>query len=114
MTPEAASGPLPNYNCQGGKDMESTLSRRVRTAAVAGWWTLLVAAAFATAAWLMFTGFMCRQPAWILKLWGGVTYEGILPYALWAFTVYKVFIWMLLLVTVWLSLWARGLRRAGL
>jgi hypothetical protein len=85
---------------------------KVRSAAVAGWWTLLVAVAFAVLLWVAYLAFVKSRPGWVASLLGpDVSWETIQTIWLWIYTVYRLCIWILLLVVVWLTLWARQLRK---
>jgi hypothetical protein len=95
--------------------MEEGLSKRVRAAAIAGWWTLAVAVGFGLLLGLASIGFLSCRPDWVVRFWGpDITWATIYAVTLWMFAVYKVFTLILLIVAVWLSLWARRLRKAGL
>ena len=50
--------------------MNEELAKRVRAAAVAGWWTLLIVVAFVTVQWLAFLWIISTKPAWMAALWG--------------------------------------------
>jgi hypothetical protein len=92
--------------------MKDNFQRRVHAAAVAGWWTLLVAVVFLTAVWFAFLGLISARPAWFQSLLSpGMTWEMIQTITLWIVSVYKMCIWLLFLIVVWLSLWARQLRK---
>lgn len=95
--------------------MDNIQSTKIRTAASAAWWTLLLATLLISAIWLIYVWMVNQRAAWMQGLWApGMTWETVGPYALWGVTVFKVFLWMLLTAAIWLSLWARGLKKAGL
>jgi len=50
--------------------MNDTFEKKVRAAAVAGWWVILAAVVFLTRLWLLYLVVMSTQPAWVLALWG--------------------------------------------
>jgi hypothetical protein len=50
--------------------MTDAFENRVRAAAVAGWWTVLIAAGFVTLSWIIFLVVMSARPAWFLTMWG--------------------------------------------
>lgn len=52
--------------------MNDPFEKRVRAAAVAGWWTLLVAVSFLTLQWFAYLAVMSARPAWLVTLWGRV------------------------------------------
>jgi hypothetical protein len=92
--------------------VKDSFQRRVHAAAVAGWWTLLVAVVFLTAVWFVFLGMMSARPTWFQSLLSpGMTWEMIQTITLWIVSVFKMCIWLLFLIVVWLSLWARQLRK---
>lgn len=92
--------------------MNDLLITRVRAAAVAGWWTLLAGVLFITFVWLSTLCIMANQPACVLRLWGpGTTWTDVHHTSLWAVTVFKLALWLLALLNLWLTLWARQLRK---
>lgn len=95
--------------------MNDHFTFRVRSAAVAGWWTILIAVAFlilVTAGYQ--TALHCR-PDWMLRLWGpDITWVDFQHMCLWAIIVFRLALWLMILTAIWLSLWARRLRRAAL
>jgi hypothetical protein len=44
--------------------------KKVRAAAVAGWWTVLIAVLFVTLQWIIYLVVMSDRPAWLLSMWG--------------------------------------------
>ena len=95
--------------------MNDVFERRVRAAAVAGWWTLLVAMAFITLQWFVYLAVMSAKPVWLLALWGpDVSWAFVQNVWFWAVAVFKLCVWLLTLLAFWLTLWAWQLRkRAG-
>jgi hypothetical protein len=92
--------------------MDDLFTKKVRVAAVAGWWTLLIAFCILLIQWLAYLLIMTKQPTEILCLWGeGVPWQEIRTVWLWAMVAYKLGIVMMLFVVIWLTLWARQLRR---
>lgn len=45
--------------------------KKVRAAAVATWWTVLVGYALLTITWLVYLALVIARPEWLLTLWGG-------------------------------------------
>ncbi|MFZ1936453.1 MAG: hypothetical protein WCB27_04420 [Thermoguttaceae bacterium] len=89
--------------------MNDVFEKRVRAAAVAGWWVVLVAFAFVVLQWLIYRAIADTQLAWAFS-----------PNLNWAFVqmvwfcaivVLKVVIWLMVLTALWLTLWARQLRK---
>ena len=95
--------------------MNDSLAQRVRAAAVAGWWTILIAVIWLTAAWLAFLAILAARPDWLLVLWGGgkLTWPTVQNITLWFFGAFKLVIFAGVLLTIWLTLWSGRLKRAG-
>ncbi len=95
--------------------MNSTFENRVRAAAVAGWWTLLIAVGFLVFQWIAYLLVTSTQPAWLLSLWGpDISWNTIQNVWFWIMAIFKLCLWLLALVVLWMTLWARQLRkRAG-
>ena len=91
--------------------MDDLLYKKVRAAASAGWWTLLVAVILATVAWGVFLAMHhCKCPC-VSAMWGGVSPDTMLNVALWMIAAFKLVIWTIFLIVVWLTIWARKLRK---
>jgi hypothetical protein len=86
---------------------------RVQSAANAGWWALLIAIGWSILAALAWRGLVQARPGWLLKLWGvpDLTWPEIQRITFWFFAAFKLVLWLWALGMVWLSLWARRLRR---
>ncbi len=92
--------------------MEDTLTKRVRAAAVAGWWTVLIAWCIIVVQWMAYLLIMARQEAGFLYLWGaGFTWAEIRIIWMWGIVVMKLCIGVMLFVVIWLSPWARQLAK---
>jgi hypothetical protein len=92
--------------------MDDTFLNRVHDAAVAAWWTLLIASVFFAFQWITYLAVMAARPAWVASLWGpGATWESIGTVWFQALAFLKVTLWLLVLAALWLTLWARGLRK---
>jgi hypothetical protein len=93
--------------------MNGVLAERVRSAAIAGWWTLLIATIFLTVQWLAYVAIMGSRPAWLLALWGGgdMDWRTVQTIWIWVTAVFKMIVWVAAMVVIWLSLWARRLAR---
>ncbi|MGZ6275163.1 MAG: hypothetical protein ACXWMI_03515 [Syntrophales bacterium] len=92
--------------------MDDLFTKKVRTAAVAGWWTLLIFYCVLLIQWFAYMLIMARQPAGVLCIWGaGASLQEIRAVWLWGMVAFKLCIGMMLFVVVWLSLWARQLSR---
>lgn len=92
--------------------MDQIFTQKVRAAAVAGWWTLLIASCILLIQWLAYLLIMTKQPTGIVCLWGkGVTYPEIRIIWLWAMVAFKFVIAMMMFLVIWLTLWARQLAK---
>ncbi|MFB3892417.1 MAG: hypothetical protein ACE15C_10400 [Phycisphaerae bacterium] len=93
--------------------MNEELANRVRSAAIAGWWTLLIAAVFISIQWIAYLVVMANKPSFVIAFWGGdVGWDTVRTVWLWCTAVFKLCVWVAAMVVVWLSLWARRLRRS--
>jgi hypothetical protein len=92
--------------------MSDDFARRVRSAAVAGWWTLLIGSLFLTLQWLASQALLSIKPQGLLTLWGpDITWETVQLVWWWVMAIFKMCLWLMALVVIWLSLWARRLHR---
>lgn len=95
--------------------MNDVFEKRLWAAAVAGWWTLLLAAGLLLVSWIAYLLVMSARPAWFLS-WCGpdITWSFLQTVWFWAIAILKLCLWLAALVVLWLTLWARQLRkRAG-
>jgi hypothetical protein len=83
--------------------MNDMFEKRVRSAAVAGWWTLLVAVIFLVIQWIAYSN-ISRDINWV----------GIRNVWFWMIAVFKLCVWLMALVVIWLTLWARQLRKQAI
>jgi hypothetical protein len=92
--------------------MADVFEARVRGAAVAAWWTLLLACAFIMVQWVAYLQVMSAKPEWAASFWGpGQTWESIRLVWFQSLVVIKLTLWPLVLAAVWLTLWARQWRK---
>ena len=92
--------------------MDDTFERKVRAAAVAGWWTLLIALGFLVFQWGFYLFAMSTRPAWLLSLWGpDISWPFVQTVWFWGTAIFKLCLWLATLVVLWLTLWARQLRK---
>ena len=90
--------------------MDEIFTKKVRAAAVAGWWTLLIANCILLIQWIAYLLIMIKQPTGIVSYWGGgVTWPEIRTIWLWAMVAFKLIVGMMIFVVIWLTLWARQL-----
>ncbi len=86
--------------------------RRVRAAAIAGWWLALIALGFVTVQWVACLAVVHARPAWVLSLWGpNIDWSFVQVVWFWGIVVMKLLMWLVVLIALWLTLWARQLRR---
>ena len=91
--------------------MDDLYTQKVRAAAVAGWWTVLIAFCILLIQWLAYL-LMTWQPAGILCFWGeGISWPEIRTIWLWAMVAFKLGIAMMIFVVIWLTLWAKQLAK---
>ena len=92
--------------------MNEAFEKKVRAAAVAGWWVILIGYALLTLTWGVYLALVSARPAWMLAMWGhDVSWDFMQTVSLWFLGVFKLFLWLLILVVLWLTLWARQLRK---
>lgn len=91
--------------------MEPRLSLKVKSAAVAAWWTILIAFLFILFQCLIYLYINAYPQGFFLALLGGFDWQFIRVVWLWSVAVLKLCMWLLLLVTIWLTLWARTLAK---
>jgi hypothetical protein len=93
--------------------MNDDFERKVRGAGVAGWWTVLASAAVLLLQWVAYLLVMSSRPAWILSLWGSTSWLEVQHLWLLATGFLKIFVMVLAILCLWLTLWARQLRKGG-
>ncbi|MGA2617773.1 MAG: hypothetical protein ABSF26_09195 [Thermoguttaceae bacterium] len=92
--------------------MNDVFEQRVRAAAVAGWWTVLITLGVVTLQWVVYLAVMSARPAWFLAMWGpGVDWTFVHSVWFWGIAILKFVAWLTALAAVWLTLWARQLRK---
>ena len=91
--------------------MNDVFQKRVKAAAVAGWWTLLVAAIFLTIQWIAYLFIMNARPDWVREMWGpNLDWAFVQTIWFWMTAIFKLCVWVMALIVIWLTLWARQLR----
>ena len=95
--------------------MNDAFEKRVRAAAVAGWWVVLIAVAFILLQWIVYLAVMHARPAWYLALWGPDV-DWAFVHTVWfrAIAILKFIWWLMVFAVLWLTLWARQLRKGAL
>ena len=93
--------------------MDDQFVKKVWTAAVAGWWTLLIAFGLLMVQWLVYLIIVPLEPAWLMCLWGkGETWSSIRTIWFWGMAVLKLGLLLATFVVIWLTIWARKLKQA--
>jgi hypothetical protein len=90
----------------------NVFERKVNAAAIAGWWLALIAVVFVVAQWLVYLAVVHARPAWILSLWGPhIEWPFVQVVWFWGIAAMKLLLWLVVLIALWLTLWARQLRK---
>jgi hypothetical protein len=92
--------------------MNDVFEKRVRAAAIASWWMVLFTIGFVVLQWIVYLAVMKARPAWVLSAWGP-NFDWAFVHAVWFWVIaaLKFFVWLLVLIALWLTLWARQLRK---
>jgi hypothetical protein len=92
--------------------MNNTFEYKVRSAAVAGWWVAALGYGLVFLSWFMYLGVMSTRPEWFQCLWGQeVSWSYIQNMWMWGLVIFKLCVWLVILVALWLTVWARQLRK---
>ena len=92
--------------------MSDPFEKKVRAAAVAGWWVILIGYALLTLTWGVYLVLVSARPEWMRAMWGqDVSWNFMQTVSIWCLGVFKLFLWFLILVVLWLTLWAGRLRK---
>jgi hypothetical protein len=93
--------------------MNDDFESRLHSAAAAGWWTLLIGVGILLIQWVMYLIVVPARPDWILTLWGpGADWQQVRMVWFWFLAGFKVCLFFVAFVLLWLTLWARQLRKA--
>jgi hypothetical protein len=94
--------------------MNDVFEPQVRAAAVAAWRVVLLAAGVLVASWIAYLVVIPARPPWLLSLWGpGLTWDYVQNIWLWAIAVFKMAVWLMVMAALWLTLWARQMRKSS-
>lgn len=89
----------------------SSTAAIVRSAALAGWKTVALSWTMLILNWACYWLVMEKRPTWFAALWGpGVDWAIIQEIWLRAMIYLKIGAWLQVLLVIWVSFWARGLR----
>jgi hypothetical protein len=92
--------------------MNDAFRQKVKAAAIAGWWTVLVAIIFLAWVWIIFLVLMSARPPWLQWIFGtGVSWDYVQNVGFWVVSIFKMCIWLMVLVVTWLTLWANQLEK---
>ena len=93
--------------------MNDVFERRVMASAVAGWWVVLFGAGLLLVSWVAYLIVIQAQPAWFISLWGpNMAWSDVQIIWFWALAIFKTGVWIMALFVLWLTLWARQLRKS--
>ncbi len=93
--------------------MNGEFTHKVHSSAVAGWWTVLIAAIWMTFGWFFWLWLLTARPDWLLSLWGGgdLTWDKVHSLVLVFFAVFTLVLFEAVLVSVFLSVWSTNLKK---
>lgn len=92
--------------------MNDVFEKRVQAAAIAGWRVVVIAVGFIVLQWIAFVAVTHTRPGWFLAMWGPeVDWAFVHAVWFWAIVIVKFFLWLVVFVVLWLTLWARQLRK---
>ena len=95
--------------------MHDTFEKRVAAAAVAGWWVVLIEVGVTVLQWLVYLAVIHTKPDWVLSMWGPhFDWDFVQMVWFWGIATMKLIFWLTALVALWLTLWARRLRRQSM
>jgi len=94
---------------------EANFETRVRCAAAAGWWTTLIGVIWMMVGWCFWIA-LPHCPTlrrWVECMWGGVKIDDVLSTVWLFFGAFKIILFIFLLVSIFLTIWARRLKKAA-
>jgi hypothetical protein len=93
--------------------MTDPFEKKVRAAAAAGWWVFLIAYGILLVTWITYLTILSARPGWLLTMWGqgDISWNFVQTVSLWFMGAFKLCIWIVFLMVLWLTLWARQLRK---
>ena len=87
--------------------MSEELRQIIYSAAVAGWWTVLIGIIWLTISWLIWRKILKAKPEWLRSLWGvDIDWKEIQSIMMTFMAVAKLILFVCLLASIWLTLWA--------
>ena len=92
--------------------MSDTFQRRLKAAAGAAWWTVLIWWAVLMVSWLASLAIMHIRPGWVLTMLGdGMTWAELQRMYIWFIGGFKILGMMAALFAAFLSIWHHRLRK---
>ncbi len=92
--------------------MNDDFQTRVKAAAIAAWWVVLIATGLLIVSWVAYVVIISFQPPWLLSMWGpDLSWAYVQNVWFWAIVTFKMVVWLMALAALWLTLWARQLRK---
>ena len=95
--------------------MNGEFEKRLRAAVRAGWCTIIFGVVMMSGSWLGYLWILHARPEWIRTMWGGgsLTWDQVQTVCLWFFGIFKLVLWTAILGVLFLTLWARNLKKAA-
>ena len=71
--------------------------------------------AWMTVAWFVWLAILNAKPEWLLRLWGGgdLNFSDVRNIVLWFFAAFKLILFVIVAIAIWLSFWARQISRVN-
>jgi hypothetical protein len=92
--------------------MNNDFPRHLRAAVAPAWWTIVIAVVFLLIQWGAYLLVMTSRPQWVLAFWGpDMTWATVQNIWLHMTADFKLAIWIMALLALWLTLWSRRLQR---
>jgi hypothetical protein len=92
--------------------MNDSFQKKVKAAAIAGWWVILIAAGFMLLQWILYLLITSTRPDWLLSLVGpDLGWPFLQNLWIWILSIFRLCLWLLVLLVLWLTLWAWQLRK---
>jgi hypothetical protein len=93
--------------------MDTGFFVKVRAAAASGWWACALGWSLIAAQYLLYLYVTSSRPAWLAGLWGpDLDWPFVSRVWFAATAALKGVVFLMLLASFWLTLWARALRQA--
>jgi len=94
--------------------MNHSIEPKLKAAVVTGWTVFLIAYVILLVQWVFYVALVKAKPDWFLVLWGtDATWPLVQSVWLYAMVAYKLLLWAFALPVLWLTLWARRLKKTG-